>query len=1004
MSLDIMQTQNQLNKEASYQGKVTYVDPSQLSYNDTTPTSYPDQHPEVNLGVVNASIESAKLGFAPILRGAYNAVVHGMEMDPNYNAFEDPQFTSRGKEFMADYGTRFKDSLSAKETSDLLDHFDREQTDYQLFNQHPVAAFSAGLVSNVFDIPLFGVPALSRAMIAGESLAARLGQSAVVGGLYGGAFGKASQEVNPAIQNSDVVDYTAAGAIMGAAFTGLFGASKAALDYKKSKDAIKVFAGETGKPGDEMVPEAVKDQNMGAASTRPVLADEQPYAGNAATKGMMKLTSWISPDMEAKQSPSAFMVKWANEFFPDATLSNKNVQGIARDTPAFLAEWDTRAINEIIPLKNKLDELHTEWKAKGNNENFDQYLQLLVNDYKSGTNKMGSNPIKDLFNKYKPIAEELINKNKPEGQQIKLQDDHYHMQLDMNYLINHQNEFSDVLKEQLYKERADFGELSAAEQKSEIDDIINNVIFKDTGIVQTNRFKASALKSSDLLSKLPFDKVAPFLEKDVYENIHDYIKEIELERMFSERYQDYKGQGYFDYFDKKLSQDYAELLNTVKTNTEKNKLVQRQVRDAEIVRNTLDIVTGKFDRPTDSQGVTIRKISNIVRMWQTMRLMGGYLLSNIPDLANTLTSGKFKLLGNEISPLLDNLKTIKLSKDDAAFFSATVDDYLPMTRAHAMHDLTEVKGLSKVEKMMRKGVNGFYTINGANAWNNFNRRLAGGDATRNLLKSMARLVEGKLEDGSMERIELAKLGLDNQAQNLKFAKDVLKEFNTHRIEIKKWGGTHYSPNMLKWTPTTRIRFGAIVNEIINNANIAPTVGDRPFWMSKSIGKMFGQFKGFNMAQIHRTLFPMVQKFALNKEYAAIATTKLMMFLILGNVTGVLKSMALGQGPDLSPERMVVNAFNYSGVFPIISDVSQLLDAKGRGLEALLGTKRRTSKFMDKSIFESLAPSIGGIEDTGRVFSRLTDGNVTASDMVALAKLLPGQNLIGMGYLLNQLKK
>jgi len=170
-------------------------------------------------------------------------------------------------------------------------------------------------------------------------------------------------------------------------------------------------------------------------------------------------------------------------------------------------------------------------------------------------------------------------------------------------------------------------------------------------------------------------------------------------------------------------------------------------------------------------------------------------------------------------------------------------------------------------------------------------------------------------------------------------------------------------------------------------------GDLPLLMDGEIFKTLMQFKSFGMSSVTRTMVPMGQGFA-HGDLATINGAAVM--LTLGGLSYYLRELVSGREPDMSPERVVAESVNWSGLLGYIPDVWDPVSAHFHG--------PRFSRFTGRTPITSAAgPTFGSATDVSQTIIGMTDGDVSASNIHQLRQLVPYQNVFWLRRVINGLE-
>ena len=196
-------------------------------------------------------------------------------------------------------------------------------------------------------------------------------------------------------------------------------------------------------------------------------------------------------------------------------------------------------------------------------------------------------------------------------------------------------------------------------------------------------------------------------------------------------------------------------------------------------------------------------------------------------------------------------------------------------------------------------------------------------------------------------------------------------------------------------------FRAAVLKDVDRAIITPGVAEKPLWSSSETGKIIFQFKSF-AASAHAKIL------VADLQYRdAAALNGFLMAVALGGVSYGAKQLVAGRELSSDPEKLIVESLDRSGAFGYFWDVNNILEKVTRGtvgVNAAIG-QAPMSRYATRNITGALlGPSLGTVQDLSQVIGAVSTGDLSKSDIRAMRKMLPYQNLFYMRQLLNQLEE
>ena len=118
----------------------------------------------------------------------------------------------------------------------------------------------------------------------------------------------------------------------------------------------------------------------------------------------------------------------------------------------------------------------------------------------------------------------------------------------------------------------------------------------------------------------------------------------------------------------------------------------------------------------------------------------------------------------------------------------------------------------------------------------------------------------------------------------------------------------------------------------------------------------------------------------------------------------LKQKAAGRDISDNPEVWLAEGIDRSGVMPVIAEINGIADVFGFGAGTITG-QQPLSRFATRNKVGGLiGPSFGGVVDAATFSRAIASGEIKESDLRALRKNLPYQNIFYLRGVLNELEK
>ena len=216
----------------------------------------------------------------------------------------------------------------------------------------------------------------------------------------------------------------------------------------------------------------------------------------------------------------------------------------------------------------------------------------------------------------------------------------------------------------------------------------------------------------------------------------------------------------------------------------------------------------------------------------------------------------------------------------------------------------------------------------------------------------------------------------------------------------------HSPNIELWgnKEAAQVLSSSVLKEV-DTAVVTPGAGDLPLVSRSDVGKMIFQFKSFALASHNRILLANVQRIGVSQTAGFIA------MMAMGAASYGMKEWAAGREPATDWNTLTREMIDKSGYFGYLSDVNSITEKVSRGaigIQPIIGGEP-ISRYRAKSVVgDLLGPTAGKASDyataIGTGVAGVTGGEITESDIRAVRRLIPYQNLIYIRRVLNQLEE
>lgn len=409
-----------------------------------------------------------------------------------------------------------------------------------------------------------------------------------------------------------------------------------------------------------------------------------------------------------------------------------------------------------------------------------------------------------------------------------------------------------------------------------------------------------------------------------------------------------------------------------------------------------DRLRGAYALPQNPSGGFTRA-GRVMRSMNFLSLMGGVAVSSIPDLAQPvmkhgltryLRDGWLPLV-RALNPLDGDAKSIlKLNKREVNLAGTALDLVLD-ARAQQIGEVMDDYGRGNVaERLLHESTGRFSVVTGIASWTSAMKEFTGLITQTRMLQGIVALAEGKAS-----RKEIGALAATYIDSGL--AKRMADEFAQHGRKH----GTAWVANTEAWTDIEAAEvFRAGLGREVDRIIVTPGQ-DKPLWMSTEMGKTLGQFKSFFMATTQRVLMSGLQE----RDLATL--NGLAVSIGLGMVSVKMHNMLTGRddrGWEMGD--WITEGLDRSGIVAWFFEANNAIEKTTRGkagLSAMMG-KPPMTRYQGRNLLDAwLGPTVGRVEDGIGVARATSSGEWHQSDVRAMRRLLPFQNLFYTRWLFDQ---
>ncbi|MEL5478261.1 hypothetical protein PTR33_06950 [Serratia nevei] len=870
------------------------------------------------------------------------------------------------------WATAFSDANSPQETAWIKQQIDDENEDRRVLSEAggvgTLASIAAGTVDPVTVASMFIPGAQGGAL-------ARIGSQVAIG-----AAGTALSEV--ALNNQQVTrtwGESAAHVAAGALLSGVFASAGTAISpsvrtaaTREVGDALDNFS--VASAVDNAAASLPEGGSVGAARiSEATLEDLTPVSGGAIGTLARKAGSYLTPVTRLIESPSKAARRTALELAENNFTLEGNLRGIETPIAAETRVRGWRREEAAVVVTNK--QAYAKYKADGGDLGFASFREEVGNAMRNG-DIHGNSAVQDAARAMRQVVDRVkVAQQKlgllPADEELKAigQTSYFPRVYKVGKIISERDKFRNMLVDWWSR-----GEKTMSREEAEItaDATINKIVGAKIPQDFANVFtvKAAGSTRSRTLS-VPDRLMKDYLESDanyvLQRHIREASAEVELTRTFGNKSLDKQLKDIQDEYDALMRSKPAEQAKLAKAR-------DNDIRDITALRDRL---VGTYGMPDDPSSFFVRA-GAFLRSANFVTKLGGMTVSAIPDLARGVMVNGFSNSMRGYSALISRSPAFKASRAEMQKMAVGLETILH-TRARTMGDLVDSSSrTTAVEAGMERVTDVFGKLTLMGHFDDVNKSVNGMITSDSILS------------GAAAAKKLAKLGI-----NPNMAGRIRSEFQEHGEVIDGW----HIGNFEKWDDQHVAGvFQSAVLKDVNNTVITPGIGDTPLWASTPLGKTVFQFKSFATASYNRATLGGLQEGTAQFYYGTA-------FQIgLGALTYALKQAANGKDIDTSPQKLVLEGLDRSGILGPLMEYNNMAEkASGGmvGLGAIFGTGTQSRYASRGFIGSALGPTFGLLDTLTDVTSGVLNGDAGDRVIHNARTLLPGNNLFWIAPLINQ---
>jgi len=480
-----------------------------------------------------------------------------------------------------------------------------------------------------------------------------------------------------------------------------------------------------------------------------------------------------------------------------------------------------------------------------------------------------------------------------------------------------------------------------------------------------------------LVRKLDIDDhdFAEFLEQDIDIVGQHYVMKMAPVIEMARKFGDFRIESRMEELTRLIDDEIAANPHLEKALTkEKARLVQA-------TEDLRDKVLGVFGVPDNPDALHVKVLRNL-KAWNVLSLMGKAWMAALADGGRVVMSEGF---GNTFGGLVKNM-TDRLEKGPASeWYKGGLEveqagEALDVAMATRMHQISDIgggyHGMGKLEKWIHQQTGPFFFVNLLSVWTDNAKRFAGTMIQSRMIEDSIKWTKGELP---VERIErLAAVGID-----LDWAKRVVRQWEEAGSQK---GESLFLANTAEWSDQEAVRtFRAILATEVNNAVITPGAADKFNFMSKPLGSVLMQYRGFGLSATQRIMMSALQQ----KDKSALAG--------ITSMIALAAAVDYARRPDwveLDTKDIIFRSVERSGITGIFSDINSAIEMASGGELGLRPVMGVDQVIKDPNWAQRTGAPLGPVASQWLQFAyALSDSGATGNEQArAIRYMLPYQNL------------
>lgn len=419
---------------------------------------------------------------------------------------------------------------------------------------------------------------------------------------------------------------------------------------------------------------------------------------------------------------------------------------------------------------------------------------------------------------------------------------------------------------------------------------------------------------------IPDELIEEFLENDIELIARRYARvmsaDVELANM--DRRMGGKGSPDLQSQIERLTADYQELRDAVHASDMEPKtkekalldLAKREASDIEDIEGVRDLLRGQYK--VDSQHTNFAKVLRTAGTFNYIRTLGGVLASSLSDVMRPImTNGLMRYMGEGITPLITDMKSVKMAVEDAKLIGA-VTERMTQSRIATMAELADPYAHnSPFERLLDNMSVAFSKMTLLPWWNDMHKSIASVLTQNRVLKN------AQMDYANLTPAELKYMGFVGIDEHM--AQRIARQFSQYG-DIE---GNVHIPGIERWDDDgARRAFAAAVNKDVDGTIVTKSVADVPLFANTPAGRAFLQFKTFALASNQRMLMRGLQ------EGPGSIMTGIIGMSTIGMMTYAFKQLESGRDLSDNPGTWIAEGLDRSGLFATAFEINSVFEKLG----------------------------------------------------------------------------